>query len=136
MLAQLEQFNLFKSKNASGEWSGTQQQRRSYEVRAANWALDDGCGSRLPVVQAEKADSISLEPAGKHLLIAQACIPDGAAERIPMQFVRKTFAKSFMQVPTAPLLQLASHLKEVVHPDKHVHVQTPYVFVVVRPECI
>lgn len=61
---QLEETKLFRTKTREGSWSDVQQQRHSFTTRVANWALDDGAGDRLPVVQSEKADSISLQPAG------------------------------------------------------------------------
>lgn len=64
---QLEEIKLFRTKTREGSWSDVQQQRHSFTTRVANWALDDGAGDRLPVVQSEKADSISLQPAGMPL---------------------------------------------------------------------
>lgn len=61
---QLEEIKLFRTKTREGSWSDVQQQRHSFTTRVANWALDDGAGVRLPVVQSEQADSISMQPAG------------------------------------------------------------------------
>ena len=61
---QLEEFKRFRNKTAEGAWGDIREQPHSFVTRVANWALDTSMGERLPVVQAEKADSISVQPAG------------------------------------------------------------------------
>ncbi|KAK9826649.1 hypothetical protein WJX74_007826 [Apatococcus lobatus] len=65
VVVELEELRVFRSRTREGGWSDLQHQRHSFATRVANWALDDGVGDRLPVVQSEKADSISLQAAGK-----------------------------------------------------------------------
>ena len=83
---QLEELKLFRSKTREGGWSDLQQQRHSFATRVANWALDDGAGDRLPVVQSEKADSISLQPAGMpHTVLSQCTSSIDIVDRLLRQ---------------------------------------------------